>query len=96
MNAFASGKAGSILKSFRKKAGLTQEEMAEMLNRSRSCISKIENDSKEVNLSTLFQWLKATNCEAQAAMIMFGADVCAQAAHLMTLVPAYIMPFMAA
>ncbi|WP_332649737.1 helix-turn-helix domain-containing protein [Lysinibacillus sp. 54212] len=84
-----------VLKKFREGANLTQEEMAHELNITQSHVSKYECGRKVIDLETFMSWVRVTNSEAQAALIMFGADVCAQAAQVMTLVPALIMPFAA-
>jgi transcriptional regulator with XRE-family HTH domain len=42
-----------MLKEARLGAGLTQEELAEKVGTTKSYISKLENDIKEVRLSTL-------------------------------------------
>ena len=80
----------STLRNFRKSANLTQEDMAEELNITQSHVSKYESGRKILDYETLVKWIQVTNSEVQAALIMFGADVCAQAAQLATLVPAYI------
>ena len=85
-----------LLKKFRKNASMTQEDLAFELNMSQAHVSKYESGRKVVDLETFMRWVQITNSEVQAAMVMFGADVCAQATQLMTLVPAYIMPFLAA
>ncbi|WPK12286.1 helix-turn-helix transcriptional regulator [Lysinibacillus louembei] len=82
---------GVHLKKFRVKAKMTQSEMAEAIHKSRSAISKIENDEQVIDPFSLVRWTQVTGCEAQAAIIMFGADVIAQAAHMLTLVPAMII-----
>lgn len=46
-------KIGFQLKEARKKAGLTQEELAEKVGTTKSYISKIENNVKEARISTL-------------------------------------------
>lgn len=84
-----------LLKKFRKNASMTQEDLAFELNMSQAHVSKYESGRKIVDLETFMNWVRITNSEAQAAMVMFGTDVCAQAAQLITLVPAYIMPLMA-
>ncbi|MGI6223088.1 MAG: helix-turn-helix domain-containing protein [Prevotella sp.] len=43
------------LKDERKKAGLTQEQLAERIGTKKSYISKIENGKADVQLSTLFR-----------------------------------------
>lgn len=44
---------GFMLKEARMKSGLTQQELADKVGTTKSYISKIENDIKEVRLSTL-------------------------------------------
>lgn len=46
-------KMGILLRDARKKAGLTQDELAKRAGTTKSYISKLENDIKEVRLSTL-------------------------------------------
>ena len=46
-------KLGFMLQEARKKAGLTQDELAQKAGTTKSYISKIENNIKEVRLSTL-------------------------------------------
>ncbi|RPD44806.1 helix-turn-helix domain-containing protein [Paracnuella aquatica] len=46
-------KLGALLHEARLEKGLTQEELAEKVGTTKSYISKIENDVKEVRLSTL-------------------------------------------
>ena len=46
-------KLGALLQEARLGAGLTQEELAEKVGTTKSYISKLENDIKEVRLSTL-------------------------------------------
>ncbi len=46
-------KLGALIYAARQKKGLTQEELAEKIGSTKSYISKIENNIKEVRLSTL-------------------------------------------
>ncbi|MEY4275283.1 MAG: hypothetical protein RL638_2231 [Bacteroidota bacterium] len=46
-------KIGILLQEARKKAGLTQDELAKKAGTTKSYISKIENNIKEVRISTL-------------------------------------------
>ncbi len=46
-------KIGALIHDARLEKGLTQEELAEKVGTTKSYISKIENDIKEVRLSTL-------------------------------------------
>jgi DNA-binding XRE family transcriptional regulator len=50
---FESFKLGALLQEARLERGLTQEELAEKAGTTKSYISKIENDVKEVRISTL-------------------------------------------
>ncbi|KON86585.1 XRE family transcriptional regulator [Sporosarcina globispora] len=65
---------GAVLKACRERAGLTQEEIAEKLHRSRSCISKIESDRKTLDVSTLIRWADATSAKDVACAIVTGVD----------------------
>lgn len=46
-------KIGYLLKQARKKAGVTQDKMARMLNTHKGNISRIENHAQDIKLSTL-------------------------------------------
>lgn len=48
-------KLGIILRELREKAGLTQEELADILHTQKSAISRIENHAEDMRLSTLFK-----------------------------------------
>ncbi|MGN7403503.1 helix-turn-helix domain-containing protein [Cytobacillus praedii] len=65
---------GAILKNCRERAGLTQEQLAEMLHRSRSCISKIEADKKTLDAATLIRWGDATSAKEVVCAIVYGID----------------------
>lgn len=81
---------GGDLRAFRERAGLTQQQLADKIFKSRTAISKMENDEQEITLSTFKDWVLATNSEMQAAIILFGADIFAQATQVLSLVPAFI------
>ena len=53
-------KIGVLLRQARKEAGITQEQLAKKLNTKKSAISRIENHSEDIRLSTLKNYLKAT------------------------------------
>ncbi|MEK4702017.1 helix-turn-helix transcriptional regulator [Solibacillus sp. FSL R7-0668] len=78
------------LKDFREGANLTQIEMAQKLNMTQSHVSKYEKGRKIIDLETFMRWVQVTNSEAQAAIILFGADIFAQATQVLSLVPAFI------
>jgi len=52
-------KIGVLLKQARKEAGLTQEELAKKLKTKKSAISRIENHSEDIRLSTINNYLEA-------------------------------------
>lgn len=58
-NRFESFKIGVLLKEARHKAGMTQQQIAEKLNTTRSAISRLENQSKDIRLSTLEKFASA-------------------------------------
>lgn len=49
---------GVVIRNLRKKAGLTQSELAEKLHTQKSAISRIENQSEDIRISTLFKIAK--------------------------------------
>ncbi|QBK26712.1 helix-turn-helix domain-containing protein [Ureibacillus thermophilus] len=79
-----------LLKQFRKKAKMTQEQIAYELNITQSTVSKIESGRYFVDIKTFMNWVRVTNCEAQAAVMMFGADVLNNALTLLQMIPAFI------
>ena len=52
-------KIGVLLKQAREDAGISQEELAKRLNTHKSAISRIENHSEDIRLSTLNEYLEA-------------------------------------
>ncbi|MFZ2054917.1 MAG: helix-turn-helix transcriptional regulator [Candidatus Aminicenantales bacterium] len=46
-------KIGAVLKEARKAAGLTQEELARRIKSKKTAVSRIENHSRDIRLSTL-------------------------------------------
>ena len=52
-------KIGVLLRRAREEAGITQEELAEKLQTKKSAISRIENHSEDIRLSTLKGYLEA-------------------------------------
>ncbi len=51
-------KIGVLLKQLREDSGMTQEELAKKLNTKKSVISRIENHSEDIRLSTLRRYAK--------------------------------------
>ena len=56
---FEEFKIGLILRQEREKSGLTQEELAIKIKTTKSAISRIENHSEDIKLSTLIKVAKA-------------------------------------
>ena len=56
-------KIGAILKQAREEAGLTQEELASIMNTKKSAISRIENHAEDIKLSTLEKFANALGKE---------------------------------
>ncbi len=52
---FDSFKIGSLLKQAREKKQLTQEALAEKIDKKRSYISRLENDGGNITLKTLYE-----------------------------------------
>ena len=56
---YESFKIGILLRQAREEAGITQEELAQKLRTKKSAISRIENHSEDIRLSTLKSYLEA-------------------------------------
>ncbi len=52
-------KIGLLLRQAREEAGLTQEEIANLLKTKKSAISRIENHAEDIKLSTLGKYAEA-------------------------------------
>ena len=61
-------KIGELLRYARERAGLTQEELAGKLNTKKSAISRIENHSEDIRLSTLFHYAEALGKKLQVSI----------------------------
>ena len=48
-----------MLKQARENAGLTQDELAQMIRTKKSPISRIENHAEDIKLSTLYNFARA-------------------------------------
>ena len=58
-------KIGLLLRQARKEAGITQEELALKLKTKKSAISRIENHSEDIRLSTLKNYVEALGKDLQ-------------------------------
>jgi DNA-binding XRE family transcriptional regulator len=52
---FAEFKLSEVLKQLRKEAGISQEDLAQKLHTQKTAISRLENHSEDILLSTLFK-----------------------------------------
>ena len=58
-------KIGILLRKAREEAGLTQDEIAKKLKTKKSAISRIENHSEDIRLSTLKNYVEALGKKLQ-------------------------------
>ncbi len=56
---YADFQIGTLIRNLRKKAGLTQLALAQKLHTQKSAISRIENQSEDIRVSTLFKIVAA-------------------------------------
>lgn len=61
-------KLGILLKQARLKAGLTQEEIAKRLKTTKSVVSRMENHSTDIRLSTLEKFARAVGLKIHVAL----------------------------
>ncbi len=73
INGFDSGyeefKVGILLKMARQEAGLTQEELAKLINTKKASISRIENHAEDIKLSTLKKIASALGKELRVELV---------------------------
>lgn len=62
-------KIGVMLKQARKNAGITQEDLAKKLHTKKSAISRIENHSEDIRLSTLEKFAQALGRQIKVEVI---------------------------
>ncbi len=60
---FENFKIGVMLRQARESEGITQEEIAKKMNTKKSAISRIENHSEDIRLSTLRKYAEALGKE---------------------------------
>lgn len=61
-------KIGILLRKAREEAGMTQEEIAKILNTKKSAISRIENHAEDIRLSTLHKYIEALGKRLQLSI----------------------------
>ncbi len=62
-------KIGILLRQAREEAGITQEELAKKLQTKKSAISRIENHSEDIRLSTLKKYVSAIGKKLQVNIL---------------------------
>lgn len=62
-------KIGVFLRDARQKRGLTQEELANRINTTKSVISRMENHSEDIKLSTIEKVAKALGKKVKIAIV---------------------------
>jgi HTH-type transcriptional regulator / antitoxin HipB len=67
-NGYEDFKIGVILKEARRKAGLTQNEIASKLKTTKSVVSRIENHAENIRLSTLKKFAKVLGKDIRIAI----------------------------
>jgi len=75
---------GKLLKTIRKHAGLTQAELAQLVNTEQSKISKIENNVITLYMDFLMECVTATGTKELAMELLFGKEVVEKVKTLMT------------
>lgn len=66
---FETFKLGLLLKEARMKAGMTQEQIANELQTTKSVISRMENHATDIRLSTLEKFAKAVGRHIHVALV---------------------------
>ena len=65
---------GFFLPACRERAGLSQGELADLMNRSQACICRYENNRRQPDLDTLKEWANVTNTREVIVAYLYGAD----------------------
>jgi len=66
---YADFKVSIMLRELRKKAGLTQEELANKMHTQKSAISRIENKSDNIRIATLFKFAAVLGKHVQISIV---------------------------
>lgn len=66
---------GSDLRKMRKRAGMSQEEIALELHMSISNVSRLETDKYELKAADLLRWASATNAMDMLLALVIGVDI---------------------
>lgn len=66
---------GTVLRDMRKKAGMSQEDIALELHMSISNVSRLESEKYELKAADLIRWANATQSQETVAAMILGIDV---------------------
>lgn len=66
---------GQLLRDMRKKAGMSQEDIAFELHMSISNVSRLETNKYELKAADLIRWANITNSQELLAAMILGVDV---------------------
>ena len=66
---------GQLLRDMRKKAGMSQEDIALELHMSISNVSRLETNKYELKAADLIRWANITNSQELLAAMILGVDV---------------------
>lgn len=66
---------GADLRKMRKRAGMSQEELAHELHMSISNISRLETDKYELKVADLLRWAYATNAVDMMLAMLLSVDL---------------------
>ena len=67
-------KFGKILREMRKRAGMSQEDVALELHMSISNVSRLETDIYDIRAADLVRWANITNSQEMLVAIICGVD----------------------
>lgn len=80
---------GNELRKMRKRAGMSQEDIAHELHMSISSVSRLETEKYELKAVDLIRWANATNAVDVLIALIVGVDV-AVAQQLLEMLPSLV------
>lgn len=81
---------GALLQACREESGMSQQDLADKMNRSQTCISRYENNRKTPDMFTFMDWFRITNSQEiglrLTEQLMSGVDIYTIVQTLLTMV----------
>lgn len=81
---------GTLLQACREESGMSQQDLADKMNRSQTCISRFENNRKTPDVYTFMDWFRLTNSQEiglrLTEQLMSGGDIATIVQTLLTMV----------